>query len=547
LSRKLSAIEFEAASDRVSLRVLNNFAIELISILDESELAWYVAREVVGKLGFVDCVVYFVDRERRMLRQVAAIGVKNPRGNEISNLLEIPIGSGITGHVVELGKSTIVDDLSKDSHYIPDLEPALSEICVPLLSGDNVLGVIDCEDPRPKHFGQIHLELLTTVAAMASSKLELLRKDKVLRESERNYRAIVEDQSEMISRHSFDGTRTFVNESYCRFHGKSREQLLGRSVYEGMTPKDLKRLEDLYKSLTPENPSGVFELAFPEPTGDMVWQLWTKRAIYDDSGQVSEYQAVGHDITEQKRAENDRQAALFEAEKSSRAKSEFLAAMSHELRTPLNAIIGFADILSHEYLGPIGNSRYVEYAEDIRSSGDYLLSLVNDLLDISTIEAGKTSLAKEQLEVGELVAESLNLLAGKAEKNGIELVECAAESLPPLYADKRAIRQVILNLLTNALKFTPEGGKVTISATATKKKATFTISDTGIGIPADRLPDLTNPFTRIENDPHKSVEGWGLGLAITKSLIDLHDGDMAIQSTVGQGTTVSVELPIGPD
>ena len=163
--------------DRDSLKVLNDFAIQLISITDELDLAQYVAREVVGKLGFDDCVIYFVDHDQALLCQVAAIGQKNPKENEISNLLKIPIGSGITGRVAETLQPVIVDDLKNDDRYIIDLKAARSEICVPLIIDDNIIGVIDCEDPRTGYFGQKHLELLTTVCALTSSKLALLNKD----------------------------------------------------------------------------------------------------------------------------------------------------------------------------------------------------------------------------------------------------------------------------------------------------------------------------------------------------------------------------------
>lgn len=529
---------------RSSLKVLNDFAIELISITDKDALAWHVAREVVGALGFVDCVVYCTVPGEKLLRQVAAIGEKNPHGEEISNRLEIPYGSGITGHVAETAAPMIVDDLLNDNRYIPDLEPARSEICVPLLYSDVVLGVIDCEHPEPGHFNQMHLELLTTVAAMTSSKLELLRKDKVLRESERNYRAIVEDQTEMISRHALDGSRTFVNESYCRFHGKTRDELLGTSAYDGMLPDDLRRLKEIYKTLTPENPSGAFEISFPGPDGNTVWQLWTKRAVFDDDMNVVEYQAVGRDITENKRAEIDRLTALEAAKRANDAKSDFLAAMSHELRTPLNAILGFSDIIGKEHLGPIGTSKYIEYAEDIRTSGEYLLSLVNDLLDISSIEAGERSLNKEDISPSDVIAECVHLVQEKAEDSRITIQTNIVEALPTVHADKRALRQVILNLLTNALKFTSDDGRIDIFVSVVEDTMRFIVADTGIGIPADRLSELTNPFTRVEADAYTLVEGWGLGLAITKSLIDLHDGRLNIESEVGKGTTVEVVLPL---
>jgi two-component system cell cycle sensor histidine kinase PleC len=241
----------------------------------------------------------------------------------------------------------------------------------------------------------------------------------------------------------------------------------------------------------------------------------------------------------------DATAALVEAEQANQAKSEFLATMSHEFRTPLNAILGFSDIISHQYLGPHGEKKYREYAEDIHSSGEHLMEMVNDLLDISAIEAGKLSLSKEMLNVDEMIAESLNAIDRKAQEKDIELLTEISETLPPLHADKRASRQILLNLLTNAVKFTPEGGRITVSATASKQNIALKVADTGQGIPVERLPNITEPFTKGAVEPHRSVEGWGLGLAITKSLIDLHDGKLDIASKVGKGTTVTVTLPNG--
>ncbi len=245
------------------------------------------------------------------------------------------------------------------------------------------------------------------------------------------------------------------------------------------------------------------------------------------------------------RSEEALNVALMEAEQANRAKSEFMATMSHELRTPLNAILGFSDILSHQYFGPPGEGKYREYAEDIHASGEHLLELVNDLLDLSTIEAGKQSLVKEKLSTDEIVRECVKIITEKARSIGIELVTKVSENLPPLYADRRAMKQILLNLLSNAVKFTPEGGRITVSAKASKRNTTFKIADTGIGIPAEKLPELTNPFTRGEQDPHKAFEGWGLGLSLTKSLVDLHDGELDFKSEVGKGTTVTVTLPNG--
>ena len=261
------------------------------------------------------------------------------------------------------------------------------------------------------------------------------------------------------------------------------------------------------------------------------------------SGGEKIYTVVLHDITERKHTQDALIAAKGEAETANHAKSQFLAAVSHELRTPLNAILGFSQILKGEYFGPLGNKKYQEYAKDIDSSGEHLLSLVDDLLDISTIEAGKHSLSKEKLSTTEVIAECVRLVDRKALNGGIHLVTNVAENLPPLYADFRATKQIILNLLSNAIKFTPKGGEIIVSAKATKENTTIKVTDTGKGIPAEKLPELTGMFIRAEDDSYKAEKGWGLGLSITKSLVDLHDGNLDIKSKVGKGTTVTVTLP----
>ena len=249
------------------------------------------------------------------------------------------------------------------------------------------------------------------------------------------------------------------------------------------------------------------------------------------------------DITERKQNQDALLAAKGEAETANCAKSEFLAAMSHELRTPLNAILGFADILSHQYFGPIGD-KYKEYAGDIETSGQHLLTLVNEILDLSAIEAGKQSLIKESLSTKEIVDECEKIIVGKAQSNGIGLVTKIPKDLPPIYADRRAAMQILLNLLSNAVKFTPKrGGGITVSVKASKQGTTLMVTDTGKGIHSDELPKLTDPFTRADTDPYLAEQGWGLGLSITKSLVDLHDGTLDIESILGKGTTVTVTLP----
>ncbi len=238
------------------------------------------------------------------------------------------------------------------------------------------------------------------------------------------------------------------------------------------------------------------------------------------------------------------EVAKIRAEAANHAKSEFLANMSHELRTPLNAINGFSEIMSSEMFGQLGHPRYKEYASDILSSGQHLLSLINDILDMSKIEAGKMALRFEPVSIDEVVEDALRLIRQKAEKGGLRLRTHLPE-LPEIEADFRALKQILLNLLTNAVKFTPSGGTITVSAAMTETSVHLTVADTGVGIPEKDLQRLAKPFEQVDNHQYlKTKEGTGLGLALTKSLTEMHHGRMDVDSGEGKGTRVHIILPI---
>jgi len=238
------------------------------------------------------------------------------------------------------------------------------------------------------------------------------------------------------------------------------------------------------------------------------------------------------------------EVAKIRAEAANHAKSEFLANMSHELRTPLNAINGFSEIMATEMFGPLGHARYREYAADILNSGQHLLSLINDILDMSKIEAGKMTLRFEPVAVDEVVEDTLRLVRQRAEKAKLKVRVHIPPQLPEIEADFRACKQILLNLLTNAIKFTDAGGTISISAVATDASIHLSVADTGIGIAEKDMERLAKPFEQIENQFSRTKEGTGLGLALTKSLIEMHNGRLDIDSTLGVGTTVHVILPI---
>jgi two-component system cell cycle sensor histidine kinase PleC len=231
------------------------------------------------------------------------------------------------------------------------------------------------------------------------------------------------------------------------------------------------------------------------------------------------------------------------AEEANQAKSSFLANMSHELRTPLNAIIGFSEIMESAMFGPLGAEKYTEYSRDIRESGEYLLDVINDILDMSKIEAGGIHLAPEIVELDSILADSLRVVWGRANEKHLTLNSHIDPGIT-LKADRRALKQIALNLLSNAVKFTPDGGTVTVRGRLRGGTVTIAIEDNGIGIPKDALHKLGRPFEQVESQLTKRHQGSGLGLAIAKSLAELHGGTMRIRSVLGAGTTVVVRLPL---
>jgi PAS domain S-box-containing protein len=245
-----------------------------------------------------------------------------------------------------------------------------------------------------------------------------------------------------------------------------------------------------------------------------------------------------------RRAEQDLREATQTAEMANRAKTKFLANMSHELRTPLNAIIGFSEIMRDELFGPVGSERYAEYAKDINDSGAHLLSVIDDILDISKIEAGRYPLEEEDMDLAEVLHWSIEIVRPRTHEKQLTVALAADPGLPLVHADVRAMRQIMLNLLSNASKFTPRLGRIDVRASiAASGDLELSVSDTGIGIPADKIGEVMEPFGQVDDSSARQHGGTGLGLSITKSLTELHDGKFRLESVLGEGTTATLILP----
>jgi cell cycle sensor histidine kinase DivJ len=280
---------------------------------------------------------------------------------------------------------------------------------------------------------------------------------------------------------------------------------------------------------------------------DFIWVEMRCRPLEagaQPSSAGAEVVAVMRDVTDRKLQEQALDLARSAAEAADAAKTRFLATMSHELRTPLNAIIGFSEMIVQEQTLMLDAARRKEYAQLINDSGQHLLSVVNGILDMSKMESGNFEIAPEPFAPRAALINCCNLLALKAREGGIDLITDAPQDLPVMTGDPRAFKQIVLNLVANAIKFTERGGKVTATAGIEAERLVLRITDTGVGIAADDLKRIGDPFFQAGKTYQRRHEGTGLGLSIVKSLVGLHAGEIAVQSRLGEGTTVTVSLPL---
>jgi PAS domain S-box-containing protein len=339
------------------------------------------------------------------------------------------------------------------------------------------------------------------------------------------------------------GKILYVNDAACQLLERPKEDLL-RSTIHGL--RDFHNLDHWREHWNLLKTKGVFsteEVLLNQAGHKKIIEFTENYLLYKNK----EFNcAFMRDVTKYRQEEHELILAKEQAESASRSKSEFLANMSHELRTPLNAIIGFSSIMHSQTFGPIGHEKYLEYTGDIKESGDHLLSIINDILDLSKIEAGQYELYESKMNLGKVLASALRIVRGRPEAEKIALIEDVSEGLPTVYGDERALKQVVMNILSNAVKFTPEKGTVTLSCHYDPESdfpVMITCTDTGVGMREEDIQKALKPFTQIDNSYARRHEGTGLGLPLVQKLMDMHQGKLHIKSAEGRGTTVSLFLP----
>jgi cell cycle sensor histidine kinase DivJ len=380
----------------------------------------------------------------------------------------------------------------------------------------------------------------------------------LLNVEEDRYRLLARNMSDVISRHRRNGAVQFISPAVETMLGTQVTRLLGHGLFDRVhvadRPAYLTALSDAARG--GEARSVEFRLRRDTPRGgersfhqqaDFIWVEMRCRPLEQASSAPAgeaEVVAVMRDVTDRKLQEQALDIARTEAEQADAAKTRFLATMSHELRTPLNAIIGFSEMIVQEQALMLDVARRREYAQLINDSGQHLLSVVNGILDMSKMESGNFEITPEPFAPREALINCCSLLALKARENGIDLVTRIPEDLPVMTGDPRAFKQVALNLVSNAIKFTERGGKVTVSAGVEGARLMLRVTDTGVGIAADDLKRIGDPFFQAGKTYQRRHEGTGLGLSIVKSLVALHAGELTVQSRIDEGTTVTVALPL---
>ncbi len=378
---------------------------------------------------------------------------------------------------------------------------------------------------------------------------------------EDRYRLLARNMSDVISRHRHNGAVQFISPAAEALVGVPVQRLLGHGLFDRVhvadRPAYLTALSDAARG--GEARSVEFRLRRDTARGNdrlrssgtgFIWVEMRCRPM-EQGTETSlpatadvEVVAVLRDVTDRKMQEEALAQARIEAERADASKTRFLATVSHELRTPLNAIIGFSDMLVQEETMMVDAARRKEYAQLINDSGQHLLSVVNGILDMSKLESGNFEISPEPFAPRPALINCCNLLALKARENGIDLIADAPKDLPEVNGDPRAFRQILLNLVSNAIKFTERGGSVTVTAGVEGSRLMLRVRDTGVGIASDDLARIGDPFFQAGKTYQRRHEGTGLGLSIVKSLVAMHGGEMQVQSRIDEGTTITIALPL---
>jgi PAS domain S-box-containing protein len=385
--------------------------------------------------------------------------------------------------------------------------------------------------------------LCLLIALLARQVRRGERLAEALRGSEARFRNFAESTSDWFWEQDETLRFTYVSEEVAHVAGVPGSSHIGKRREELAGPYDEVEWIAHQEDIAARRPFRNFRYRRARPDGTSRYISISGKPIFEPDGSFRGYRGTGRDITQEILAERRLLEAKVEAETASAAKGEFLAVISHELRTPLNAIIGFSEVIAREILGPVGRPKYREYAIDILTAGQHLLKLINNILDMSKIEARKMELHEAPFDIAAVIGACMRLMERRAAETGVSLVNWVSPDLPMMRGDEMRMRQAVLNLLSNAVKFTPPEGEVKVSSTREAGWLEIVIQDSGIGMSADEVAIALQPFRQVESSMNRTHEGTGLGLPLAKAFVELHGGRLVIESAPHGGTTIRLRLP----
>ena len=562
------------------LAMLNDIGRQIAAVLELDSVLDRAAALVQESFGYHHVALFTVDRLQDELVMRAKAG---PNPALLPQDLRIAMGQGMIGWVGRHGQRLLANDVRAEPRYVnlfPDLVSTQAELCVPIKARDKVVGVLDVQSPQLDAFEENDIVVLETLAAQVAIALENARlyeaaqqelarrqeTEQTLQKSEARYRTLVEQIPAVIYVTSFSesGTQFYISPQIERILGFSQTEwtdgprLWLAQLHPGDRVRVLTELAHSYD--TGESLSSEYRLLTHDSR--VLWFRDEAVVVRDESGNPVTLQGVRLDITKRKQAEEalkeeranlarrveertaELSAANAELARAARLKDEFLANMSHELRTPLNAVLGLSEALQEEVYGPL-NDRQLKSLRSIEGSGRHLLSLITDILDVAKIGAGKLKLEMGSVSVESVCRSSLGLIKQLAHNKQLKVSSTCHGAVSTIVADERRLKQILVNLLGNAVKFTPEGREIGLEVVGDvdREVARFTVWDTGIGISREEMGRLFQPFVQLDSGLSRRHAGTGLGLAMVRSLTELHGGSISLESKVGEGSRFTVTLP----
>lgn len=546
-NNRLIESEKRLESNEKYLKTINQFATSVLKHNTINDIVWEVVHLTIKELGFVDCIIYLFDDDKKYLIQRSAYGSKQSKSDTINNPIEIPFGEGIVGSVAKTGIPELIPDTSKDPRYIVDDQYRYSELAVPIIADGEVIGVIDTEHPEKNFYNEEHLERLETISGLVSSRIKnAINQEKLAlaQVSLSKLSTAIEQSPLSVMITDLNGFIEFVNPAFIETTGYSMEDSIGKKtsiLNSGDHPQSL--YAEMWKTIN-EGKKWIGELINKRKNGEKFWVLNSISPIRNNEGVITNFVAMHADISAHKKLERDLIIAKENAEEANKAKSEFLANMSHEIRTPMNAILGFSEALYHK----LDSSQHQKMIKSVLSSGNLLLSLLNDILDLSKIEAGKLEISTQPVDLRNILQDIKLLFTDKAHKKGLEINSHVVNDFPDVIElDEIRIKQVIFNLVGNAIKFTHKG-YVNIKADFINRKSNkgdliIEVKDTGIGIPKSQQEIIFEVFRQQSGQSNRKYGGAGLGLAISKRLVEKMNGNIEVSSEINKGSNFKIRIP----